>query len=835
MAKRQGGELNHENWNAEEVPEEAGQFRQAGQAALAGRVIKTARRRRPVGGEEGEAAPKSAFAGFGGFAKPVSTDATAAFSFIGKSNAEASSPPSGGFAAFGSAASPTGGAFSFGSTASKVNFSQSVTESEPPAPKKSSVFGNFGATEEQKSTFDTTTSEPKSSGFGAFSFGAKKTEDKPPPQTQSVEASKSDLMSMFKPAGWACDTCMVSNPTDKTACLACEAPKPGSKPVEKQASSSAFSFGAVTSTASTGGFSFGAPSTKVEENKENNSGSGFSFGSKNSGSEKANLGGFQFGSKPAGDDNPPVTKNGGFSFGAKSSNEDTTKPASTGGFSFGAKTSTEDPPKKAEVGSFSFGEKSSGDLASSKPAAPSFSFGAKPAESAPTESFSFGNAFGSKPVEAKAPEKASSSSEFSFGPKKSAETGSPKTTVAPAPLGSFAFGSAPMDKKSDDVLEKKTSAPSNIGSSSSENPSGFSFGATKVSEKTSSSSATSFGNSNSVNLVTQVDETSGSGSSGAGSPTRTPPSKEYLAHLKALNMQVASWINKHLEQNPLVLLTPVFKDYEKHLSEITGKYKGEAAPNTEVKASFPLITDVSSSAAGPPITSSTTSVPAFSPTVKSSEVSKPQPAFGGFGAASTDKPKPTSAAAPFSFGLSTGNNSPVPSSLPAFGAFGSSSVASTTASSGFSFGNLASAPPPAASAEAAGDEDEDAPPVVEIKQVTEDDAKYSKKCKLFFKKDGSYVEKGVGMLYIKPVEGEKHQLLIRADTNLGNVLLNILLSSQIPTTRVGKNNVMLVCVPNPPVDPKQAEPATPCPMLIRVKDGEAADELKAKIEECSGK
>jgi len=47
--------------------------------------------------------------------------------------------------------------------------------------------------------------------------------------------------------------------------------------------------------------------------------------------------------------------------------------------------------------------------------------------------------------------------------------------------------------------------------------------------------------------------------------------------------------------------------------------------------------------------------------------------------------------------------------------------------------------------------------------------------------------------------------------------------------------VMLVCVPNPPVDPKQAEPAAPCPMLIRVKDADAADELKAKIEECSGK
>ena len=110
--------------------------------------------------------------------------------------------------------------------------------------------------------------------------------------------------------------------------------------------------------------------------------------------------------------------------------------------------------------------------------------------------------------------------------------------------------------------------------------------------------------------------------------------------------------------------------------------------------------------------------------------------------------------------------------------------------------------------------DEDAPPVVEVKQVAEDDAKYSKKCKLFYKKDGSYVEKGVGMLYLKTVEGEKTQLLVRADTNLGNVLLNILLSSQIPTTRVGKNNVMLVCVPNPPVDPK-ADTSAPCPMLIR--------------------
>ena len=50
------------------------------------------------------------------------------------------------------------------------------------------------------------------------------------------------------------------------------------------------------------------------------------------------------------------------------------------------------------------------------------------------------------------------------------------------------------------------------------------------------------------------------------------------------------------------------------------------------------------------------------------------------------------------------------------------------------------------------------------------------------------------MLYLKTVEGGKTQLLIRADTNLGNVLLNILLSPQMPTTRVGKNNVSFMLV-----------------------------------------
>lgn len=58
---------------------------------------------------------------------------------------------------------------------------------------------------------------------------------------------------------------------------------------------------------------------------------------------------------------------------------------------------------------------------------------------------------------------------------------------------------------------------------------------------------------------------------------------------------------------------------------------------------------------------------------------------------------------------------------------------------------------------------------------------------------------------------------------LGNILLNIRLSASLPISRSGKNNVMIACIPNPPVDPKNPDKAIP--MLIRVKTAEDADEL----------
>lgn len=58
-----------------------------------------------------------------------------------------------------------------------------------------------------------------------------------------------------------------------------------------------------------------------------------------------------------------------------------------------------------------------------------------------------------------------------------------------------------------------------------------------------------------------------------------------------------------------------------------------------------------------------------------------------------------------------------------------------------------------------------------------------------------------------------------------------MLSASLPSSRQGKNNVTLVCIPNPPLDEKKPDDKTMVPMLIRVKTAEDADELFEKIKE----
>lgn len=66
----------------------------------------------------------------------------------------------------------------------------------------------------------------------------------------------------------------------------------------------------------------------------------------------------------------------------------------------------------------------------------------------------------------------------------------------------------------------------------------------------------------------------------------------------------------------------------------------------------------------------------------------------------------------------------------------------------------------------------------------------------------------------------------------GNILLNILLSADMKCSRAGKNNVVVMCVPNPPFDTQN--PGSPVPLLLRVKTAADADQLHRTLEERKG-
>ncbi|XP_029681391.1 nuclear pore complex protein Nup50 isoform X5 [Takifugu rubripes] len=263
----------------------------------------------------------------------------------------------------------------------------------------------------------------------------------------------------------------------------------------------------------------------------------------------------------------------------------------------------------------------------------------------------------------------------------------------------------------------------------------------------------------------------------------TPPSSascsEYNKQLTALNCSVRDWITKHVNDNPLCDLNPIFRDYERHLASI----ERNRSP-TEIKAP-PGVTFNFGQKVDGPVLASVGSSP-----VLASVGSSPSPP--GFSFASSPQ-----------------------SSL--FGAAAAPSLSGARSKDARE------------AQEEREDEESDEPPKPEVKEVQEKDAFYSKKCKLFYKKDAEFKEKGVGTLHLKLTQHGKTQLIIRADTNLGNILLNIIVQASILCTRVGKNNVMLMCVPNPPVDEKN--PDTPVPLLVRVKTAEDADELHKVLEE----
>ncbi|XP_042171819.1 nuclear pore complex protein Nup50 isoform X1 [Oncorhynchus tshawytscha] len=331
--------------------------------------------------------------------------------------------------------------------------------------------------------------------------------------------------------------------------------------------------------------------------------------------------------------------------------------------------------------------------------------------------------------------------------------------------------------------------------------------------------------------------------------------QEYSRQLTALNCSVRDWITKHVNGNPLCDLNPIFRDYEKHLASIDKKYGGSGGTGA--------VTGVAVVADG----GSESSSRAEEPEEKRAVSTPPPPSSSAAGSTATvpvfsfSKDKDGSATAPgdssaapipagISFSLGQKGNSSVLGSLSTGGApsVSSSSLFGGAAPPAFSFSGAKAEAAPTQTTDGNGEES-DEPPKVEVQEIKETDAFYSKKCKLFYKKETEFKEKGVGTLHLKTTSDGKTQLLVRADTNLGNILLNILVqpSSITPPSppgnillnilvqpsilcsRMGKNNVMVMCVPNPVVD--HNNPTNPVAMLIRVKTAEDADELHNILEE----
>lgn len=312
---------------------------------------------------------------------------------------------------------------------------------------------------------------------------------------------------------------------------------------------------------------------------------------------------------------------------------------------------------------------------------------------------------------------------------------------------------------------------------------------------TSNNSASAFSFLTNVNKPSDTLNSSASKNVKTDSTDVTSDSKsaEYYANLKGLNQCVSQWITSHVDSNPFCILTPIFRDYEHYLTEIDEK---ESRQQLGKEADVMQRTVKSPTTQG--IMTECDAARSVEGTATESKGSEGITQSSG------------SSTATFNFGSAPSSGS----NLMAGFTFGSSQP--------FAFSNVTK--PDIKPEKNKERDDDEQPPKVEFTPVTEEGAIYSKRCKVFVKKEASFQERGVGMLYLKPV-GEKTQLIVRADTNLGNLLVNTLLTASLPVQRMGANNVMLVCVPTPDTKPP------PVPVLFRLKTGADADEAFNKLKE----
>nr|XP_015844759.1 nuclear pore complex protein Nup50-like [Peromyscus maniculatus bairdii] len=284
----------------------------------------------------------------------------------------------------------------------------------------------------------------------------------------------------------------------------------------------------------------------------------------------------------------------------------------------------------------------------------------------------------------------------------------------------------------------------------------------------------------------------------------------YHRQLTGLNCSVRDWIVKHVNANPFCDLTPVFKQYEKYLVAIEKQLHSscgclfERDPNRGWVGTQPPPRDVAAD---------------LQPESATSEKTE-------FAAEKKADPSQGATSASCDFGKNT-TESQVWVSLSSGLMNGASSSTRSSSLTGKSSTQRKPVPANALDSPAQGSSDEhkgrrDEPPKAVLVEEKEEDVFYSKRCKLLYKKDSEFKEKGVGILHLKATANQKMRLLVR-DIKVGSILLNVPISANTPCTRMGKNNVLIVCVPDPPLDKKNA--AIEVTMLIRVKTSKDADEL----------
>uniref|UniRef100_A0A182VTJ3 RanBD1 domain-containing protein n=1 Tax=Anopheles minimus TaxID=112268 RepID=A0A182VTJ3_9DIPT len=657
----------------------------------------------------------------------------------------------------------------------------------------------------------------------------------------------------------------------------------GNKPADSDTTTAkpTFSFGSVAAKAGPGevekkSLTFGSPTAMKDTSLNAASSTGmFNFGSN---ATKTDSGGdaakktFTFGSSPAAAKDAPINlPKGTFSFGSVASKSDSSD-SDRKSFAFGGSPVAS---KEATTGVTSKGIFSLGPNAA-KPAAPGelaektgVTFGSPAgtkdstnALSSPKGTFSFGSIPPKSNVDDSGAVKKTT---FAFGsvtpgatlfgitkPANSSDSVGATSPNKPATF-SFGVGSQPnvtMDKSKATFATPKENSADTIKKM-------FSFASTTATPQGGDPSRKDEEGSVSFATPKPAATTAAAAPPDAPNPTATNSGRptSVKANVIALNNAFIDWITKHCKENAYCSLLPVFVSYEKHFNTIV-----HTAPNSHVETNNPEAATPSSAS-----NFDTSTAVASPPTALTNKPTDPVPTepekakekTGFFFGTSASKESPTAVktvspaatpatgsfmfggnAKPLTFGgfstaanttnttATTNNLSSVSTSSPSFFAGASTFASKSLSTGGFTFGNVVKPPVPDSSAAGenkdgggdGGEADEDEPPKVEFTPVEEKDSLYSKRCKLFVKADGSYSDRGVGTLHVKMVDG-KVQVLVRADTSLGNILLNIILNESVPLQRLGKNNVMMICLPTPDAKPP------PTSVLLRVKTTEEADQL----------